>query len=507
MNRRFTKLMSVCIGMAFCAVPMAGQKRVEAAVKGEIREVRVLESASAKAPEMQLRTAAQPWPDSTITYDAADRTTGKTVYTYDAGGNQTLRESYKWEGNKWVIANKYVSTYDDAGNETLYEGFEWENDAWVGSFKYVYAYDAAGHETFYEYYNRWENNAWVGSYKHAYTYDNRGEEISSVEYKWENNQWAVLRTFYYEKKTVNPKVYVYHAEYPDGFTVIWISDPYYGFNLDMGVEDKYKYEYKSTYDANGNLTLVETSGLTDGHRNIWSRYIIKYENNNPVSIEQYDSNNNIERRATYKYDARGNITLFEYYDWDYDKNALTLRSKRVNAYDAAGRTVLTESYDDSQGTGQWVSGYKYAYTYDTNGNRLSYEYYSWDTASKSWAGSSKYDYLINEQGRTVKSKSYSWVNKKWDLTSYTVYYPNSLPNGGVINEAVTASAPTAYVHGNVIYIQSPRAEQVVIYSLTGAKVYEGAVQAGTTTVNADRLPKGVYIVAFGDGTRQKVANN
>jgi hypothetical protein len=82
--------------------------------------------------------------------------------------------------------------------------------------------------------------------------------------------------------------------------------------------------------------------------------------------------------------------------------------------------------------------------------------------------------------------------------------PVNVNRWGMGNDVVAATAPTAYAYGGTLYIQSPRAEQVVIYSLTGAKVYEGAVPAGTTTVNAARLPKGVCIVAFGDGTRRKI---
>jgi hypothetical protein len=85
------------------------------------------------------------------------------------------------------------------------------------------------------------------------------------------------------------------------------------------------------------------------------------------------------------------------------------------------------------------------------------------------------------------------------LDEYNVYYYSDHTG----NEAVEASAPTAYTYGGTLYIQRPRAEQVVIYSLTGVKVYEGTIPSGTTTIAA-RLPKGVYIVAFGDGTRQKV---
>jgi hypothetical protein len=82
--------------------------------------------------------------------------------------------------------------------------------------------------------------------------------------------------------------------------------------------------------------------------------------------------------------------------------------------------------------------------------------------------------------------------------------PVSVNRWGVGNVAVTASAPTARVQGNVICLQSPRAVQVAIYSLTGAKLYESAIPSGTTTVSAASFPQGIHIVAFGDGTRQKV---
>ncbi|MDR3260385.1 MAG: T9SS type A sorting domain-containing protein [Tannerella sp.] len=118
------------------------------------------------------------------------------------------------------------------------------------------------------------------------------------------------------------------------------------------------------------------------------------------------------------------------------------------------------------------------------------------TAKYDSEGKKTYEYLFY-------SNNVLGYNSVWILETYDLHYYSDHTG----NETVTAPAPTAYAYGGTLYIQSLRAEQVVIYSLTGAKIYEGAVQTGTTTVNATRLPKGVYIVAFGDGTRQKVANN
>jgi hypothetical protein len=95
---------------------------------------------------------------------------------------------------------------------------------------------------------------------------------------------------------------------------------------------------------------------------------------------------------------------------------------------------------------------------------------------------------------------YQFIN---DYNSYyeTVHHYYSAGTG--IEPVSEVSAPSAYAHGGTLYLQSPRAGQVAIYAISGAKLYEGAIPAGTTTIAA-RLPKGVCIVAFGDGTRRKV---
>ena len=84
--------------------------------------------------------------------------------------------------------------------------------------------------------------------------------------------------------------------------------------------------------------------------------------------------------------------------------------------------------------------------------------------------------------------------------------PAALNRWGTGNESVAAET-SAYVHDGVLYIQSNRAQQqVTVYAVSGAKLYEGIAPAGTTTLDVSRYPKGVYIVSFGDGTKRKVIN-
>jgi hypothetical protein len=265
-------------------------------------------------------------------------------------------------------------------------------------------------------------------------------------------------------------------------------------------------EYQATYDANNNLTRVETTVLDGGKRVPHERKVLKYSNNNPVSIEEYSYidgtiNSQASRKATNTYDARGNRTLSESYyfggdsySFGYDKDAST--------YDANGRELSYERYNWDGG---WKGSWKYAYTYDANGRELSFEYYGWNTSSGSWIGNTKTTYEDrNEYGDIILDKFWSWKNSGWEWTSYTVYYPGGIGPSGT--EYVGGAEPSVYIYGDRLRIRTVSAERIGVYTLDGAKVYESTVPAGTTTVSADRLTKGVLIVRGSSGWARKVYN-
>jgi hypothetical protein len=274
-------------------------------------------------------------------------------------------------------------------------------------------------------------------------------------------------------------------------------------------------EYTATYDANDNLTQVETTVLRDGTRVPHERYVVEYSNNHPVSIEAYGYigetiNSQARDKATNTYDAGGNLTLSESYHrllWD----EWTGVSKYVYTYDANGRELSCESYswNGSPSSGSWIGNYKYAYTYDANGKELSYESYSWewDTSSDDWKGdwkgNSKYAYEErNEYGDVILSKDWSWENNRWNEASYTVYYPGG--SDPVATERVDGAEPPVYIHGGMLHIQTGGSERISVYTPNGAKVYEQTVPADATTVSAERLPKGVLIVRGSSGWVKKV---
>jgi hypothetical protein len=267
-------------------------------------------------------------------------------------------------------------------------------------------------------------------------------------------------------------------------------------------------EYHATSDANDNLTRVETTALRDGKREPYQRYVLKYSNNNPVSIEvyDYDYDGSITNQAYYKasqtYDARGNLTLSESYksEWISESESKWIGlNRQVSTYDANGNRLSFEEYIWDTSTGSWVGSYKYVSTYDANGNESSYESY-WNTSSGSWTGSSKTTCeKRNAYGDVILSYSYSWKDGGWEWTTYTVYYPGGTEPSAT--EHIGDAEPLVYAHGGMLHIRTVRAERTDIYTLDGARVYGRQVPAGTTTLP---LPPGMYIVKVGNRT-EKIA--
>jgi hypothetical protein len=75
---------------------------------------------------------------------------------------------------------------------------------------------------------------------------------------------------------------------------------------------------------------------------------------------------------------------------------------------------------------------------------------------------------------------------------------------GVGNELTHSLSPTVYISNQTIYLQSENAEHISIYSITGSKLYETAIQAGMNTINTVSFPQGIYIVKGSNGWVRKL---
>ena len=91
-----------------------------------------------------------------------------------------------------------------------------------------------------------------------------------------------------------------------------------------------------------------------------------------------------------------------------------------------------------------------------------------------------------------------------DIVEPAITVPVTLSRTATGKKAIEAFPSSAYSHDGIIHIRSERPQQLAIYSISGVKLYESLVPAGTTAIDGFHVTKGVYIVAFSDNERRKV---
>jgi len=570
-----SKIITQVIGLAVIAVVFTTSLAAQSAFMPNERS---------NEQRMQLRADKKAWPEYQISYGSWGDMRFKNVYEYDAAGNRTLTEQYRWENSDWVIGTKTVAEYDAAGNQTLSQGYAWANDSWVNSYKMIFDCDAEGNVILDEYYY-WRDDSWVGNNKTVYEYTD-GERSKTLSYGWGDGDWELRSTrgaFELRPSYLIDGGYIYFG-FPhrvgSSYT-IWRSE-YDEMNLDI------------EYDENGNLTLLSIYGNANS---------IKYdENNNFVSIEA-GYGDFVGTKITYDYDAAGRQTLFEYSYIDNDDEWVHAE-KQVFAYDSDGN----RTYYRFQQSGY---SYSYVYKYDDNGNEVASYYYDiidgdMILGAYSISYPNNYEpevYITNiteigesnegsfdittsmsidsiQSGSLVvflpkgfsldeeKTALASGLADKYDLnisrptgSPYVIdvaFKANTSNNGagkilriaykvdeelvrgtydieinqvlfntpggdflpspativpaivnrwGVSNEAINSATPKAYTTNNTLYIYVAQTERIAVYSLTGIKLYEATVSAGTTTINTSAFPQGVLIVKGNSGWAKKVVND
>jgi hypothetical protein len=200
------------------------------------------------------------------------------------------------------------------------------------------------------------------------------------------------------------------------------------------------------------------------------------------------------------YDYTGSILKPEY---DANNNLVSLAVIDPSSGETSFRWSIT--YNENNKPAQMeryfgdLSLTKFNYWYDANGNQLLYEETLGNSDDLLCKMTCEYD--ADSRPTILSYYDWNWTLKTLEPNWYMVYFYSE---GTDANEAVDTSPSSAWSYSGLIHIRSERPQQVAIYSLSGAKLYESPVPAGTTTIDATRFSKGVYIVAFGDNERQKI---
>jgi hypothetical protein len=331
-------------------------------------------------------------------------------------------------------------------------------------------YNAAGEKTNkYVYLNdnsrgtyKWENNAWI-------FVDSEPRELWNWIINWQS--WQAKKVSYI---IVDDRLEFYMPHGQSGGYTFWT------YPVDM--------KFNEAYDKNGNLISFEA---IDEEYFLEDKFSIQYNIfNKPVSMEVY-SGETLGYKANWEYNAAGFATLFESYDEG------KARRKEVDTYDAKGNLISIEHYEGNS-TNNWALGARTNYQWDDKNRIISEEYISYIDNDVGYRA----DYEWDDKGREKKRSEYSWSANEWVLDRYYICYYAGDENS---NAVIQTPEPVVYIHGGTLTVRSDHAEQITVYSVSGAKLYKSRIQAGTSTIDATRFPQGVLIVK-GNGWVRKIRN-
>ena len=275
----------------------------------------------------------------------------KRDLTYDVNGNEVLKTIYQWDtaSDSFVPSQKLESIFNENGDPTLYTYSNWDTDT----------------------------NGYVNYIKITFTYVENGRTI--LAQIWDANANSYVN---------NNKDVVTEEVTEDGYVETTITQ---GWNTDTEV---YVDSYKKviTYDENDRILDtyfyfwdLETVSFLPNGRNEYT-----YNENEMIYISQASDADtgdyiNISQENT-TYDLNGNITLIETTGFDND-GVVVYYIQRGYAYDENGHMAysLFPNYDSESSS--FIPGFKTEYSTvldtDTKLDRMgtSYEY---NTSSGQW---------------------------------------------------------------------------------------------------------------------------
>ena len=446
MKTNFTKLVSLAAA-SLCALSVVGQERMPAMGMGEERVIVEREDIRTRAGETQQ-------PDSVVMYrelGEADRVyyyvgARPGVFYHEEYESWGISTDHFWGWEVYPVVSDPDVKYNSRG---LVESMTYRYERHDNDSRIQFIYNADGYLTSYEFYSA-SGNTWDFVSRTTYLYDAYGN-------------WVGVHDSQVDMIT-------YSARVDDKGRIVYSENHYCDdcYTVIDGKESRLQYYvwYYSdsrtpTIEPENNTPIGESNeGSFDLDINIPSDSI----NNGSLVITLPEGFTLDEANTSLTLDFSGDfslkITKQDNNSWLLEITPKSTRNASLRVA-AEAKTLLNIAYKVAADTKQG--------TYDIVVNSILFE-------SK---GGNNYP----EPAITI---------------------PAEVSRLGVSNEQVGTSTPNAYIANNTLYITATQSEQIAVYTLTGIKLYEATVSAGTTTIDA-AFPQGVLIVK-GNSWTAKIKN-
>lgn len=377
----------------------------------------------------------------------------KMTWEYNDNGYTLLYCSYNWDTSAkiWKGDIKEANVYNEENNRTKQEAFygttdESNNTVWIPRYMQVDSTVVVSPYSVFEYHvycSNWDrdNNCWEDGNKREYNYV-LGNLIDYTWYEIRAGQWVAT----------SKKGYAYSGK--QRITVIsWKYDSQAGTLVK-------EYEYKYTYNADGDITRVDCydgndvnnevyvaiidkdgdiAGYVDSvlKEGVWiPDYKIEYFYDNTArtitllkSEWKNDQWQGTDKEIRY-YDRRGIPTTDETYKWNSDSAKWIGKNKEEYVYDNDGYLVLEAYYYWDSDSAKWIGSSKYEFSYNTEGDMIMYAEYYWDYQYDNWVGNDKYEEEYDSLGHTLLEAYYDWDYDRGDWYGDGYKYENQYDSLG-----------------------------------------------------------------------------
>ena len=519
----FTLLMSVLI------TPYAfGQTVVT------VQKERAMMPKEIPMPDYSLRsTEKTAWPDSTLTYNAEGKKIGKSLFFYDSANNLTRQEDWVfWNSGAVTEWHRWIYTYDgDIVTEAWYNSYSGEmSESPVAvtrthKEKKVFPYyDAeAGRVYLYGPFGA----RYIGGDGFEETYDNHGNLVSVITrseeyrlYKIDISYDAKKNPVLIEWKDADENDIVGMVPYKEVYQ--WDTKGNIVYYEEWEVDDSdgelklsYSNSYEYTYDSYGNETKI----IKEDSKTIKTFYT-------PGMTPQIQN---------YSWKDNGwGLNSYEIYYPMSSSSVENDNNEPVGDKNKGGFDIIVNIPAESVAGGSFIINLPDGFTLDTDNTKLTVDFNQFELVitkqeTNAWMleikpKALKSASLQSQNASTILAHVAYLVDDTKEKGSYNITLNNirfTTPEGNMVLEPEmvvpvlldrwptdTEKIQTATIHvfcdGNILTVDSPAAETINIYSVTGTKIYQGVKPAGKMIVRIPDLSGKMIIVKGSSNWVKKV---
>lgn len=427
--------------------------------------------------------------DSVIRRDSNDHR-AKDVFEYNAYGNQTRTQSYYWDGDGWMPADKTETVYDQSQyvTQALSATYRLVTQTWVNVSKIEYTYDGQ-HNVLTDVSSVWDTDSskWIVKYRHEKVYDDNNHLITELSYSW----------------AANTK------------------------NLVLNSKSAY------TYTNNGqksDMILYKWNAETKNWNRVGTKMYTYDEQANMISTTTLLGETDAMTGSSYKteiiYNQANQPTMDKSFYWDTLLLAWVQSYQTEYSYDDSGRLLKESTYLRDKAQAKWIAEVETNYMVDSNGNKTSKIVRKWNETSQEWQNMTKISCSFDQQHADellIKSShvmtsifggasaniplegmQYDWNQEanQWN-TKFTLHeqrYYSEISLSGLDKTATTKLKVYPNPVTDKLVIESVTAHPALtLYNLQGAEL----LQSHANELDLSQYPSGIYLLDV-NGQRVKV---